>query len=201
MHRLFYQYDPGGTPPAKVMSVKRCLAIVLFCLGSLAGLHGATLERLSLDEMIAKSTSVVRGTVTASWSTFTGRDIFTHYRISVDESFKGDGKKTVEIQVHGGTYGAYHQTTPGSPVLNQGDQYVFFLWTSNAGVTWITGMTQGLFQLNGGEATDRLATRAASRELMLDPATARPVKESEVSMKLSDLRARIGAGMGKGGAK
>lgn len=161
-----------------------------------AALSAATLERLSLDDMIAKSTSIVRGTVIGVRTTFTGRDIYTLYRVSVDERFKGEAQKTIEITVHGGTHGTYHQTTPGSPVLSQGDQFVFFLWTSNSGVTWITGMTQGLFQLSGSGPADPMAIRAASRELMLDPSTARPVKDNAVSLRLSELRARISAATG-----
>jgi len=161
----------------------------------------ATLERLSLDEMISKSTAIVRGTVTGVRTTFTGRDIYTHYQISVEERFKGEAQKAVEITVYGGNYGNYHQANPGSPVLNQGDRYVFFLWTGNNGVTWITGMTQGLFQLSGSEAAELTATRAATRELMLDPGTARPVKDSAVSLKLSELRKRIAAGVAQGSAK
>jgi hypothetical protein len=38
-----------------------------------------------------------------------------------------------------------------------------------------------------------VATRPASRELMLDAATSRAVKDSALSMKLSDLRTRIAA--------
>jgi hypothetical protein len=36
-----------------------------------------------------------------------------------------------------------------------------------------------------------MATRAATRELMLDPKTAQPVKDAMLSMRLSDLRSRI----------
>ena len=57
------------------------------------------------------------------------------------------------------------------------------------------GLTQGLFALPGAGSTDPIATRPPNRELMLDRATARPVKDSAVSMKLSDLRARISAKM------
>jgi hypothetical protein len=47
-----------------------------------------------------------------------------------------------------------------------------------------------------------MATRAASRELMLDPQTSRPVKDSTLTMKLSDLRSRIAATLGaQGGVK
>jgi len=160
-------------------------------------LFSATLERLSLDEMISKSTSIVRGSVTDSWATFNGRDIYTHYRISVDERFKGAAQATVEVLVHGGIYGTYHQTPSGSPVLNKGDQYVFFLWTNSRAETWITGMTQGLFSLSAGDPGNPVASRRPSRELMLDPATARPVKDTAVSLKLTDLRARIASRLGQ----
>jgi hypothetical protein len=175
--------------------VKRWLILAMM----VSPLCSATLERLSLDEMIAKSTSIVRGTVSDSWAVFNGRDIFTHYKIQVDEGLKGPAQKSVEVTVPGGVYGNYHQTPSGSPVLNKGDQYIFFLWTSKAGVTWITGMTQGLFTVD--RSSDPVATRTASRELMLDAATARPVKDSAVSLKMSDLRARIAAKAGPGGVQ
>ena len=165
-------------------------------------LQGATLERLTLDDMIGKSTAIVRGTVTDTWAAFTGRDIYTHYKIQVSEGFKGPAQKTVEIMVMGGTVGELHQTVAGAPVLNRGDEFVFFLWTSKSGITWITGLTQGLFALPAANSTDAgkidpMATRAANRELMLDAATARPVKDNAVSMKLSDLRKRIAAKTGQ----
>ena len=186
---------------ALLPAVKRYLTIALLAAGSLMPLYGATLERLSLDDMIAKSTAIVRGTVTGSWTAFTGRDIYTHYTIQVNERFKGPARSQVEISVPGGTVGELHQTVSGAPLLKRGDQYVFFLWTSSKGVTWITGLTQGLFSLTGGDATDPTATRAACRELMLDPATARPVKDRAVSFKLSDMRARIALRLGQGGVQ
>jgi hypothetical protein len=180
--------------------VKRCFRIA-WCLGIwILPLCAATLERLSLDEMISRSTAIVRGSVADSWTTFTGRDIYTHYRISVDERFKGPTQASVEVLVHGGVYGTYHQTPSGSPVLRKGDPYVFFLWTNSRGETWITGMTQGLFALSGDESGNSIATRGPSRELMLDPATARPVKDSAVSFKLTDLRSRIANRLGQGAA-
>ena len=191
----------NGRPGALHRDVKRCLTIACLVSGWLAPVWCATLERLSMDDMIAKSTAIVRGTVSNSWTTFTGRDIFTHYSVQVAERFKGATQASVEITVQGGTYGAYHQTPSGVPVLNKGDQYVFFLWTSPSGVTWITGMTQGLFVMDGGQAADPVATRAATRELMLDPSTARPVKDSAISFKLSDLRSRISTRLNQGVAK
>lgn len=190
-----------GCTRADSVCVKRCLTIGLWSAISILPLCSATLERLSLEDMISKSTAIVRGSVIDSFTTFDGRDISTHYRISVAERFKGTTQSTVEVLVHGGVYGVYHQTPSGSPVLNKGTEYVLFLWTNGRGQTWITGMTQGLFSLTGGESGDPVANRGASRELMLDPATARPVKDTAVSLKLTDLRSRIATRLGQEAAR
>jgi hypothetical protein len=182
--------------PALNPCVKRCLILAMVVAAwaaSIMPLESATLERLTLDDMINRSTTIVRGTVTASWTAFTGSVIYTHYQIQVSEQFKGVRQNTVEIMTPGGAVKGLSQSFSGSPVLNQGDEFVFFLWTSKSGITWITGLTQGLFSVGGDGATDRTATRSASRELMLDPDTSRPVKDTALSMKLSDLRSRIAA--------
>jgi hypothetical protein len=181
---------------ANLPAVRRPFTFALAVACSLLPLGGATLERLSLEDMIARSTTIVRGTVGESWTAFTGRNIYTHYKVRVSERFKGPVQRTVEISIPGGTVGELRQTASGSPVLNKGDEFVFFLWTSKSGVTWVTGLTQGLFALSGGSAEASLATRPANRELMLDPATARPVRDNAVSMKLSELRTRIAAKLG-----
>jgi hypothetical protein len=162
-------------------------------------LRCATLERLTLDDMTSASSAIVRGKVTDSWTAFTGSVIYTHYRIQASETYKGTGQNLREIVVTGGTVNGISQNFSGSPTLNKGDEFVFFLWTSRAGLTQIIGLTQGLFALPpGGSSTpasaapsDPIATRAPTRELMLDPATARPVKDAALSMKLSELRSRI----------
>ena len=126
--------------------------------------------------------------------------IYTHYQVQVIEQLKGTPRTTVEVMTPGGTVKGVKSTFSGSPALNQGDEFVFFLWTSKTGITWITGLTQGLFALTPEVSADRVATRSASRELMLDPGTSRPVKDTALSMKLSVLKARIAATLAaKGG--
>lgn len=177
---------------ALYLAVKRLSILALLVASCLLPVQSATLERLTLDEMIAKSTTIVRGKVTATWAAFTGSIIYTHYTVQVSESFKGAGKSSVEIMVPGGAVNGVQQNFSGSPLLNRGDEFVFFLWTSNSGITWITGLTQGLFAIPADTtSTDRMATRQASRELMLDKATSQAVKDSALSMRLSDLRTRI----------
>lgn len=169
-------------------------------------LRCATLERLTLDDMISKSSSIVRGKVTDSWTAFTGSVIYTHYRIQASETYKGSSLNVREIVVTGGTVNGIRQNFSGSPTLNKGDEFVFFLWTSRAGLTQIIGLTQGLFAVPPSDsstpasdpASDPIATRAPTRELMLDPATARPVKDAALSMRLSELRSRIAGTLAAG---
>ncbi len=146
---------------------------------------------------------IVRGKVTASWAAYTGSVIYTHYQVQVSEQFKGTAQNLVEVMTPGGTVKGLTSSYAGSPVLNQGDEFVFFLWTSKSGITWITGLTQGLFAVAPGDASaDRVATRSASRELMLDPDTSRPVKDNALSMTLSALRSRIASTLAaQGGVK
>jgi hypothetical protein len=163
-------------------------------------LQCATLERLSLEEMITKSTAIVRGKVTDSWAAFSGPAIYTHYTIQVAERFKGTGGNSVDVVVPGGVANNLRQVFPGAPALSHGEEYVFFLWTSRAGLTQVIGLTQGLFSLPAGAAPDPVATRSASQELMLDRQTGRPVKDQTLTMRLSELRARIASTLGNGQA-
>ncbi|HTP34161.1 MAG TPA: hypothetical protein VMJ75_18415 [Candidatus Acidoferrales bacterium] len=182
------------------MQARITLALVL--MGCAAPQWAATLERLSLDDLTVKSTAIVRGTVGDSWTATTDGIIYTHYRIQVSETLKGSSSSSVEVMIPGGALNGLHQTFAGAPTLTKGAEFVFFLWTSKAGITWITGLTQGLFALPGDGSSDPTASRPASAELILDPRTARQVKDSPVSMRLSELRSRVAAALAaKGGAQ
>ena len=174
-------------------SVRRHFLLMLAALPTFGALplQGATLERLSLDDMIAKSTAIVRGKITSSWAAFSGPVIYTHYRVQVSESFKGASQGTVEVLVPGGEANNLRQSFAGAPQLNPGEDYVLFLWTGKTRTTMVIGLTQGLFSLDREMVVDPLATRRATRELMLDPSSGKPVKDQTMVMRLSELRSRI----------
>jgi hypothetical protein len=164
-------------------------------------LQCATLERLSLDDMIAKSTAIVRGKVSSATAAFSGPVIYTHYTIQVSEQFKGAKQSSIDVVEPGGVANGLRQSFSGAPALNPGDEYVFFLYTGKSGLTTVTGLTQGLFSLPGDGSTDPMATRSATHELMLDRSTGRPVKDQTLMLKLSDLRQQISAGIKGASAK
>jgi hypothetical protein len=164
--------------------------VLTFCMSPL---QSATLERLSLDDMIAKSTLIVRGKVAGASAAASGPVIYTHYTVQVSERFKGQAASTIDVTVPGGTANGLRQTFAGAPTLKPGDDFLFFLYTGRDGRTTILGLTQGLFALEGG--ADPVSTRSASNELMLDRRTGRPVKDDVLVMRLSELRGRISAGV------
>jgi hypothetical protein len=156
----------------------------------IAPLQGATLERLSLGDMIVKSTAIVRGTVTGSKASASGPMIYTHYAIQVTERYKGGAQDGQDVAVPGGIANHLRQTFPGAPELQAGQEYVLFLWTGPSGLTQIIGLTQGLFTLTT-TSSGTTATRPPAPEMMLDPGTGQQVKDGALVMTLGDLRKRI----------
>ena len=176
-------------------SVARRLFIVAALLG-VAQLQSATLQQLSMSDLIAKSTSIVRGTVQGSYTAFSGPVIFTHYRVQVAERWKGASGGTVDVAVPGGVVNGIRQTYSGAPQFQPGDQYVLFLWTGRSGMTQIMGFSQGAFAVAQDGASDPSLTRNASHELMLDAANHSQVNDQPVTMRLSELRAQVAGALG-----
>ncbi|HTD43495.1 MAG TPA: hypothetical protein VK687_04910 [Bryobacteraceae bacterium] len=173
----------------------RSLLITLSLASAVSPLRGTTLERLPLDEMARKSTAIVRARVVGTSGVLRGADVYTIYRIEIQESWKsspksGSQSNPVQVAVPGGVAGGLRQMVAGAPSLHVGEEYLMFLWTSRSGLTQLIGLSQGLFNVQHNGAGDAAATRAAASELMLD-ASGRAVKDEAVSMKLSDLKAQV----------
>jgi len=176
--------------------VKRHLSVALCLTFCAAPLCCATLQQLSLDDMIAKSTAIIRGRVSSSSCAFSGSVIYTHYSVQVSEQLKGSLPGTTDVAVPGGVVNRLRQTFDGAPVFHSGEEYVFFLWSGGSGPTQVVGLTQGLFAIApGAAADDPVAARAPSAEVMLASGSGLPVKDAPLAMRLSQLRSRISAAL------
>jgi hypothetical protein len=170
------------------MRTSRLAALILFAVT----LRATTLERLSLDEMIQKSTEIVRGRVVSTNGARRGAMIYTQARVQVSEWWKGKEATAIEVFVPGGVYGGERQSVSGAPQLKEGYDYVLFLWTGRSGMTQVIGLSQGVFDLKINTADRTVqASRAASTETMLDSQSHEPVVDTPVRMTVSQLRDRV----------
>ncbi len=169
----------------------RGLLALLLAWGAWLPAAAATLEKLTLDEMIQKSTAIVRARVVGARAARRGPMIYTHWRVQVLERWKGSPAEQVEVVTPGGATGGLEQTFSGAPTLAEGAEYVLYLWTGKSGLTHVIGLTQGLFDVRKDLSGEVVVTRGASTETMLDPRTGAVVRDESVSMRLADMSERI----------
>ncbi len=173
------------------MAVLRSLCFFLAVACTLGPAYGATLERLSLDDMIQKSTSIVRCRVESSRAVKRNRLIYTYTRVRVLEQWKGTEASSIEVASPGGALAGQRQEFSGVPTLAPGKEYVLFLWKGKSGTTYVIGLSQGVFRLKVNENGETVAVRSASQEVMLDPASGQAVGDRTLSFPLSQLRGRV----------
>ena len=182
------------------MHISRSVARRLFIVAALLGvaqLQSATLQQLSMSDLIAKSTSIVRGTVQGSYTAFSGPVIFTHYRVQVAERWKGSAGATVDVAVPGGVANGIRQTYSGRAAVPAGrpvcavsvDRQI----RHDADYGVFAGGVRGCCRMARPIPS---VTRDASHELMLDPATHGQVNDQPVTMRLSELRSQVASALG-----
>jgi hypothetical protein len=175
--------------------------LIILAAAAVGCLPASTLQRLSLNDMIQKSTMVVRGTILpGSSAAFRGPIIYTHYQLSVTTAYKGTPGTTIDVAVPGGTLNGFRQPVAGAPVFTPGQDYVFFLWTSRSGLTQVIGLSQGLFNVTTNAQGQVIVSRGASSEPMVD-ATGQGVTDSNVQMPLSQLKGKIQIVLAGGGGQ
>jgi hypothetical protein len=173
---------------------------LLASLALLAPAGATTLLKMSMNDLIVQSTSIVRARVTGSRVAASGKDIYTYYQFEVSETLKKGAILPVEFAVPGGVYGNLRQIGIGSPVFTEGQEYVLFLWTSRSGMTQVVGLTQGMFNLTRDSSGATVLNRPAIADQMLDK-SGKPVTDAAVTMKWSDFHDMIVRALQKPAAK
>lgn len=169
----------------------RSLPAAFLLLISAIGAGGSTLQKLTLDEMIDKATSIVHGRIVGSpSSSYHGATIYTHYSVQVVERWKGALGALLDVVVPGGVAGRERQVFSGAPRPAPGGDYVLFLWTSPSGLTHIIGLSQGLLKVKVDSTGTPVVTRAASSEEMVDVA-GKSTSDSQLTYTLQGLASRI----------
>ena len=162
-------------------------AVVAACL---APLPGSTLQQLSLNDMILKSTAIVYGTAQPSYTGFRGSMIYTHYQVQVINSYKTSLVRYWDVAVPGGVVNGVRQSVAGAPALTAGQNYFLFLWTSPGGLTQVIGLSQGVFNVTTNSAGQLIVSRGATTETMLN-ASGQVVTDSNIHMTMTQMVNRI----------
>jgi len=149
--------------------------------------RATTLERLSLEEMAAKSHIIVRATVVGQAAVQRGSLVYTVYSLKVSEKLKGEAASPLEVSVPGGTIGRTRQTFAGTPTLKTGSEYVVFAWRGRSGILHIIGLSQGLFDLKLNPAGEAVLTRGPVEAQLVDK-SGQTVQSAPVSLTLDRLR-------------
>ncbi|MCL4795969.1 MAG: hypothetical protein KJZ84_15520 [Bryobacteraceae bacterium] len=173
----------------------RSLTLILGLLAAAAISPATTIERMSMDEMIAKSTRIVRGEAVSVEGVRRGGMIYTDYTFRVQETLKGGPPETLRLSVPGGVHGAARQSFAGTPALRLSREYVVFVWTSRSGVNHIIGLSQGLFTAGLNEAGERVLRRGPASSHVVDK-NGKEVADSGVELTWGELVRRVrGAGV------
>lgn len=157
----------------------------------------ATLETLSLERLTVESTAILRARVSEPRFEMRGPVIYTIYRVSPTEMLKGASLGAVTVAVPGGRIGDAQQSFAGAPRLETSREYLLFLWTGPSGLTQLTGLSQGLFELQSDPTGELYAVRHDDPELR--PAAPGPPAGQAASapaaarQSYTDLRERIAA--------
>ena len=159
-----------------------------------ATVSSTTLEKLSFDEMVAKSTQIVRGRIALSNVRQHGAIYYSHYTVQVSEQFKGPAAKAIDVVLPGGTIGRSQQTFSGVPTFPADTELVLFLWTSKAGLTHIIGLTQGVFQVAKNAAGETVYSREPIKDGLVDARTGRPATDGGMRFTANEFATRVNRG-------
>ena len=162
--------------------------------------QGATLELMTLEEMVQQSTAIVQARAGASRTVRSGPLLYTVTELEVLEQWKGKAARQLEVSAPGGQIGQLSQQFGGVPRLQPGSTYVAILWQGPSGRLHIIGLSQGLFKVRAQRDGQLLISRNPSSDLMLSPVSGQPVQAAPLAMPLDQLRERILSFVGRPGA-
>jgi hypothetical protein len=137
---------------------KLVFLMTLGMLAVLAPLHATSVQRLSLDELVSRSHSIVQGDILSSntYRSADGKLILTSYTVQVEDTLKGSAAGTVMVTTIGGQIGNTVLHVSGMPVFQTGEKAVLFLEQTGK-YTTVFGLNQGKFAVSNGQVSNSMA--------------------------------------------
>jgi len=135
------------------MSIQK--GVILLLAGSLLfGTSYGLVEEMNLQDLVNKSTEIVKGKVLEVKSAWDeeGSKIFTYVKIAIDEYWKGEGPREMVLRVPGGTVGDITLWVEDAPSFEVGEEVVLFL--NDIEFFRLTGWFQGKYKIINGRAVN-----------------------------------------------
>lgn len=144
-----------------------------------------------MDDMIGKSTAIVRGRVAGSRAELHKSIVYTHFTVQVVERYKGAESGTIDVVVPGGQVGGVRQRLAGTPNLTVGAEYVLFLWKGRNQLNQVIGLSQGVFNMAKDASGQWVLSRDPVDATLVDRRTGLEVSDQPVRMSLRELERRV----------
>jgi len=176
-----------------ILLMKRILsaALVLLCVASSA----TTVKPLSVEELTARSTHVVRARAVESHSAWNAEHtlIYTLTRFSAEENLKGSAPNTFTVRQIGGSAEGYTQKVSGVRSWQAGQEAVLFLRPSEAndGTYSVTGLMQGNFSVKSTSTGTTIVSNGVPDATAFDSETGKFSHYGGTNMSLQELQHRV----------
>jgi hypothetical protein len=127
----------------------RVCAGLLFILAA-AACFASSYPKLSLNELVSQSETIVSGTVLSSSTAWDSehRFIWTHTQIKINGTLKGKSQAVITVSEPGGTADGMTMQIPGATVYTPGENVHVFLYRTPLGYMRTTGYGQGKFAVS-----------------------------------------------------
>ena len=134
-----------ATPSCRARWIGIAFGLVLVC-----SARATSVPRISFEELTDQSEVIASGQVTRSWSDWdsTHKYIWTHYELSVSNTYKGQSGRSVVISEPGGVVGNIGMQIAGTVVYQPGDKVLVFLQRMPNGYLRTTGWGQGQYRVD-----------------------------------------------------
>ncbi len=109
-----------------------------------------SVPRLSVEQLIEQSESIVSGRAIRSWSSWdrSHQFIWTHHEIALQDVVKGELRATVVVSEPGGTVDGKTMVIPGAVQFTPGEDVVLFLYRTPVGYLRTVGYGQGKYSIS-----------------------------------------------------
>jgi hypothetical protein len=173
--------------------MKSILAVVLVLLCS-AG-SATTVKPLSVEELTARSTHVVRARAVESHSAWNAEHtlIYSETRFTAEENLKGIAPSMFTVRQIGGSAEGYTQKVSGVRSWRAGEEAVLFLRPSdsNDGTYAVTGLIQGNFAVKRTSTGTAIVSNGVPDVTAFDSTTGKLSHYGGASMSLQELKRRV----------